>query len=103
MTVQEFMSISGVPLHMRGYDLIKESLEMLVENPNMSICKIDDTLARNRNSSNAAIKSNIRTAIVRGYPKLDANIKNVLFGNAEKISTAEYLKSIATAIRNNII
>lgn len=103
MTVKEFMNVSGIPLHLYGYDLIKEALEMLIEKPNMSICAIDDTLARKRNASSDAVKSNIRTAIDRGYPKLDTNIKSVLFGNAENVSTAAYLKSVATAIRNNII
>ena len=103
MTVQDFMCASGVPMHLSGYELLKAALEISIEEPMKPIMAIHEEIAEKYGSKTYKVERNIRSAIEKGYPNLDAGIKEKLFKNKEKVATGEYVKAISYAIRNDLI
>lgn len=103
MTVQDFMLVSGVPMHLTGYELLKEAIEISIEEPVKPIMAVYEDIARKHNANACTAERNIRTAIQKGYPNLDADTKKKLFYNAERVATGNYIKTISYAIRNNLI
>ena len=105
MTVQDFMLVSGVPMSLKGYDLLKEAIEINIEEQvkPIPIMAVYEDIARKHNANAYTVERNIRTAIRKGYPNLDADIKEKLFRNAERVASGNYIKTISYAIRNNLI
>lgn len=104
MTVNEFMQKSGIPLHLKGYESVKKSLEVLVEHPEFSMKQTWCMTAEELNCNYNNVERNIRFIINESYRNMDSGIKRVCFHGKKKVpTTAEYLKSIACAIRNNLI
>lgn len=103
MTVQDFMLVSGAPMHLTGYEMLKEAIEIEIEGPVKPIMAVYEVVAKTHNTTAYSVERNIRTAIQKGYSNLDADIKKKLFRNAEKVATGNYIKTISYAIRNNLI
>ena len=103
MTVQEYMFVSGIAMNLTGYEYLKDAIEISIEDSARPIMMIYEDVAKKHNANAYTVERNCRTAIKKGYPKMDADIKKKLFRSTEKVATGEYVKGIAYAIRNNLI
>lgn len=104
MTVREFMAKSGVPMHLKGYEKLKLTLEMNIENPEWNLGKIYSEISKQYGCSYESIRKNVFDAIKKGYPEMDDTIKKIVFsGKEDSPRVGEYIKSVSYAIRNNLI
>lgn len=103
MTVQEFMVKSGVPMHLKGHEFLKDALMKHIEHPEKKISAIITEVASDYKSSYLAAERDIRTAIDKGYPDMDKALKSRLFNNRDKVTTGELIRTVSYAIRNRII
>ena len=104
MTVNEFMQKSGIPLHLKGYENVKKSIEILIEHPEFNMKQVWSEASEALHCNYNNVERNIRFIINESYKNMDSNIKKTCFNGKKKTpTTAEYLKSVACAIRNNLI
>ena len=103
MSVQEFMMKSGVPIHLKGYAYIQEAIEYCIKEPDSKIGVVEMELAKAHNTTTACIERDIRTALNKGYPYMDEDIKQKLFRGKSKATTALFVKTISNAIRYKMI
>lgn len=104
MKVAEFMKKAGVPMHIKGYDMMKQALELKVDHMDWSAERVYLDMAIKRKCNHKAVERNIRTAIHISYPLMDEAVKNAIFGSLTKRpGTGTYITSVAYAISNNLI
>lgn len=103
MNVQDFMYVSGIPIKLVGYEYVRVALETSIADPNKKITAICEEIAMKYGSKYPVVERNIRTSIRKGYENLSDEIKKKLFNGKERVTTAEYIKGISYALRNNLI
>ena len=103
MTVQEFMTKSGASMHMKGYDMLKQAIELRIANPDTSVGDIFLKISIKSDCTIYAVEKNIKTVLLKAYPLMDQKLKNTIFMNRTSVTVAEYIKNVAYAIRNRII
>ena len=97
MTVPEFMLKSSIPVHLTGYEEVEMMLKESIKNPEKNFEDLLTILPRD------TCGRTVRYAIKQGYPHMDKDLRKQLFGDVEKVSAHRYIKTVALAIRNNLI
>ena len=99
MTIPEFMLKSGIPVHLSGYGEVEMMLQESIKNPENNFGTLLKTIPHDVADNGRTV----RYAIKMGFPNMDKNLKKQLFGDVEKVSAHRYIKTVALAIRNNLI
>ena len=98
------MERSGIPLHMKGYECVKSCIDVLLKNPDKNMKQVYYEVSEEMKCKAGNVERNIRSVIKESYKSMDSNIKKTCFHGKKKLpTTAEYIKSIVCAIRNNLI
>lgn len=103
LNVKDFMKKSGIPMHLKGYEVLTLCIESHVENPDKTIGDIYSEVYEKAKCTHWSVERNIRTAIKVGMPNMDKKFKNTLFPHVEIPKSGEYIKTVSYAIRNNLI
>lgn len=103
MNVQEYMTKSGIPYHLKGHLFVKELIEAAIKKPDVSLGMLEAEVIAKHKMTHSGLERRIRYAINIGYPNMDADIKKKIFFDAEKVSAGAYIKSVAYAISNKLI
>lgn len=104
LKVVEFMKKVGVPMHLKGYDMMRQALELKMDHMDWSAECIYSAVAIKSGCKNDAVERNIRTAISISYPHMDEEVKSALFGKTTKRpGTSMYITSVAYALKNKLI
>ena len=105
--VADLMHEVGVPAHIRGYDYIRDSILLSLENRNMlkAITKeLYPTIAKNNNTTASRVERAIRHAIEVAWSRGDIDILNSIFGFTVKSSkgkptNGEFISMLTERIR----
>lgn len=97
MTVRDFLIKSGIPVHLTGYSEVEMMLLESIKKPEKNFENLLKILPRD------TCGRTVRYAIKMGFPNMDKKLKKQLFGNEKKVSAHRYIKTVAHAIRNNLI
>lgn len=103
MEVKEFMKKSGIPKHIKGYEVLTMCIESHVKNPAKTIGELYDEVKEAARCTHWSVNRNISSAIEKGFPNMDEKLKYTLFTGEKTPTPAEYIKTVSCAIRNNLI
>lgn len=104
LTVNDFMKKSGIPMHLKGYEILSKCIELGVDNPDMTVSEMYEKIYIESKCSHWSVDRNIRTAIRKGYPYMDEKIKNTLFQTVKDVPpSGEFIKTVSYAIRKDVI
>lgn len=95
--IVELLNEFSIPKHLRGYRMIIDAIQVLSENPNISVLDLYTKVAEIHNSTVSRTERAIRYAIESGYDNCKMcgidTFKRVCFSN-EKPSNSEFLKAL---------
>lgn len=95
--IVELLNEFSIPKHLRGYRMIIDAIQVLSENPNISVLDLYTKVAEMYNSTVSRTERAIRYAIESGYDNCKMcgidTFKRVCFSN-EKPSNSEFLKAL---------
>lgn len=105
--VADLMHEVGVPAHIRGYDYIRDSILLSLENRNMLKAITKDlypTVAKNNNTTASRVERAIRHAIEVAWGRGDIDTLNSIFGFTVKSSkgkptNGEFISMLTERIR----
>ena len=104
--ISDILHTLGVPTHLRGYQFIREGVQILYNNNNIAYITKDvyPAIAEKFNSTPTRVERAIRHAIEISWTRGDINILNEVFGNSvdldrDRPTNAEYLVTIADRIK----
>ncbi len=105
--VAELMHEVGVPAHIRGYDYIRDSILLSLEDRNMLKAITKDlypTVAKNNNTTASRVERAIRHAIEVAWGRGDIDTLNAIFGFTVKSSkgkptNGEFISMLTERIR----
>ncbi|MBQ8894704.1 MAG: sporulation transcription factor Spo0A [Clostridia bacterium] len=105
--VAELMHEVGVPAHIRGYDYIRDSILLSLEDKNMLKAITKDlypTVAKNNNTTASRVERAIRHAIEVAWGRGDIDVLNAIFGFTVKSSkgkptNGEFISMLTERIR----
>ena len=103
MKIEEFMYLSGCNMALRGYEYLKNAIEIRMENPDMTVQEIFRKTADCKNKTFWAVKQSVDRTIQTSYPDMDKGLKDKLFRSKESVATGEYIKVVAYSLKNNLI
>lgn len=103
MNVKEFMKKSGMPMHMKGYEVLTMCLESSVENPDLTVQQLFDEVYKKHNCTHWSVYSNVKRVLDLGLPNMDKELKETLFPTGKKPTPAKFIKTVSYAIRKGII
>lgn len=104
MKVKEIMKKSGIPMHLKGYEVLTMCIESHVKNPEKTMSELYAEVYDASKCKFWSVERNIRTALRIGYPNMDSELKKTLFQNsASEPSAGEFIKAVSCAIRNDLI
>ena len=95
----------GVPSHIKGYTFIKEGINMIYNNPNLSITKeLYPKIAIKYNTKSSCVERAIRHAIETSWNRANLDIIEEIFGysidiDKAKATNREYLITLADKLR----
>ncbi len=105
--VAELMHEVGVPAHIRGYDYIRDSIMLSLNDRNMLKAITKDlypTVAKNNNTTASRVERAIRHAIEVAWGRGDIDVLNAIFGFTVKSSkgkptNGEFISMLTERIR----
>jgi two-component system response regulator (stage 0 sporulation protein A) len=105
--VAELMHEVGVPAHIRGYDYIRDSIMLSLNDRNMLKAITKDlypTVAKNNNTTASRVERAIRHAIEVAWGRGDIDTLNAIFGFTVKSSkgkptNGEFISMLTERIR----
>lgn len=103
MKLNDFMQLSGCNMALKGYDYLKSAIEIRMENQDMTVQNVMHQVAERKNRTFWSVKQSIDRTIQTNYPDMDKGLKDKLFRNKESVTTGEYIKVVAYALKNNLI
>ena len=90
-------------MSLKGYDMLKQAIELRIENPATSVGDIFLKISIKSGCTIYAVERNVKTVLLKAYPLMDTKLKETIFMNRTSVTVTEYIKSVAYAIRNNVI
>lgn len=107
VTVSEIMHQIGVPAHIKGYQYLRESIILSINNPEMlgSVTKIlYPTVAKNFNTTSSRVERAIRHAIEVAWDRGDVDVLSSYFGytiqnSRGKPTNSEFIAMISDKLR----
>lgn len=105
MSVQEFMQKSGIPNKLKGYELIKNAIQIKLDNPDMNMSQIKEVLGEMHGYNTGTVENVMKWAIQHKFFNMDVRLKNIMFDYLKDVAptTKEYVEGVAYAIRYSII
>ena len=95
--IVELLNEFSIPKHLRGYRMIIDAIQVLSENPNISVIELYEKVAEMNNSNVSRTERAIRYAIEAAYENCKMyninTFKRVSFANG-KPSNHEFLKAL---------
>lgn len=103
LNVDEFMSkTSKVPTYLKGFDFLKSAIKLQIEDMDKPVYEIQETISEEYQVTLSSVQRGIRTAVDKSMGNIDGDMKEKIFSGYD-VTAAKYIKSVAYAIKNNII
>ena len=93
----------GIPLSLKGYEELEKAVELKIQNPDISLGEITTNIMERNKESFSAVSRRLYRMVETCYPMMDEEKKLLVFGASERVTTNEFIRTVAYSFRKGFI